>query len=129
MSKPAFDLVEHVAIAVADPTASAAWYEKILDFKTVFSNGEDPPTLLIEHPSGFRLEVMPKTDKPQPERHVRDAGWSHIALKVADVDEASGELEARGLVFDGSPVGAVGGGRVRNFRDPDGNMLQIVDRP
>ncbi len=129
MIAPVFSIVEHMGIAVADPKASAAWYEKVLDFKEIFSNGAEPPTLLVEHPSGFRLEVIPKTDRPQPEREPRDPGWSHIALKVADLDAAAAELTSRGLVFDDDPVEAVGGGRILNFSDPDGNMMQIVERP
>lgn len=129
MSTPVFSCVEHLGIAVADPVASARWYEKVLDFSVIFNDGKEPPTLLIEHPSGMRVEVMPKTDRPQPERHVRDPGWSHIALKVADLDKAAAELKARGLVFDTEPAAALGGGRVWNFNDPDGNMLQIVERP
>lgn len=117
-----------MGIAVADPNASAEWYGRVLDFKLVYTNGQDPPTLLIEHPGGFRLEVMPKTDKPQPQRVVRDPGWSHIALTVDDIQAAASELEARGLTFDTDFVDAVGGGRIRNFSDPDGNMLQIVQR-
>lgn len=129
MSSPAFSLVEHIGIAVADPTAAAKWYEQILDFKVVYSDGQDPPTLITEHASGFRMEVMPKTDLPQPTRHVRDPGWSHIALKVDDIEAAAAALKERGLVFNTEPVAAVGGGRVHNFSDPDGNMLQLVERP
>jgi catechol 2,3-dioxygenase-like lactoylglutathione lyase family enzyme len=72
---------------------------------------------------------MPKTDRPQPVRAVRDPGLSHIALKVDDLDQAAADLKARGLTFDGDEVSAVGGGRILNFSDPDGNMLQIVERP
>ena len=128
MSRPVFKVVEHMGIAVADPRASAQWYERLLDFKLVYTDDADPPTLLIEHPSGFRLEIMPKTDKPQHQRVVRDPGWLHIALAVDDMAAAAAELEARGLTFDTDFVDAVGGGRIRNFSDPDGNMLQIVQR-
>ena len=129
MTSPAFSCVEHIGIAVADPSASAAWYQRMLDFQVVFSDGSEPPTLLLEHASGFRLEVMPKTDRTQPVRVVRDPGLSHIAFKVDDVDRAADALRARGLAFDGDVVNAVGGGRILNFNDPDGNMLQIVERP
>ncbi len=121
--------VEHMGIAVADPNASARWYQRILDFQPVFGNGEDPPTLLVEHPSGFRLEIMPKTDLPQPVRAVRDPGWSHIAFTVANIEQAAADLKTRGLELDARVVDAVGGGRILNFADPDGNMFQIVERP
>ena len=129
MTAPIFSAVEHMGIAVADPKASAGWYERMLDFELVFTNEADPPTLLVEHACGFRMEIMPKTDLPQPVRTVRDPGWSHIALSVDDLDRGIADLESRGLTFDGDPVDAVGGGRIRNFSDPDGNMLQIVERP
>ncbi len=129
MESPAFSRVEHIGIAVADPNASAEWYRRVLDFQVVFSNGDEPPTLLVSHPSGFVLEIMPKTDRPQPVRAVRDPGLSHIALQVDDLDRAADVLKSRGLAFDGDVVSAVGGGRILNFSDLDGNMLQIVERP
>ncbi len=75
------------------------------------------------------MEVMPRDDSPRPERSTWTPGWSHLAIRVNDFDRAEALLEERGVEWTGAEMGAIGGGRVRNFADPDGNMLQIVERP
>ena len=53
--------------------------------------------------------------------------WSQLALRVADLESAARELEAKGVVL--APAApAIGGGWLRNFTDPEGNKLQIVQR-
>jgi predicted enzyme related to lactoylglutathione lyase len=50
-----------------------------------------------------------------------------IALRVPDVDEAREKLEAEGIEF---PHGTIDSGvcRLANFKDPDGNTLQLHRR-
>ena len=52
-----------------------------------------------------------------------------MATRVSDFDQAQAILEERGVQWTGAEVAAIGGGRVRNFVDLDGNMLQILERP
>ena len=130
MSSPVTSCVEHYAIAVADPQASADWYCRVLDFKVAFSNQKNPPTLLIDLPSGARLEIMPKNaGVEQRPRHNLDPGFSHIAFGVKRLDAAVATLRERGVEIGGDPFPAVGGGFILNFRDLDGNSLQLVERP
>lgn len=56
-------------------------------------------------------------------------GWNHLALEVADIDTAHAELLARGVWFDGPPFDFPPGvprARVAFFKDPDGNVLELV---
>jgi catechol 2,3-dioxygenase-like lactoylglutathione lyase family enzyme len=50
-----------------------------------------------------------------------------IALRVPDVDAARGELEAKGVVFDGETI-ETGVCRQAWFKDPDGNALMLHRR-
>ena len=50
-----------------------------------------------------------------------------LALRVADVDEARGELEAKGVVFDGETI-ETSVCRQAWFKDPDGNALMLHRR-
>ena len=50
-----------------------------------------------------------------------------LALRVADVDAARAELEAKGVVFDGETI-ETGVCRQAWFRDPDGNALMLHRR-
>jgi catechol 2,3-dioxygenase-like lactoylglutathione lyase family enzyme len=50
-----------------------------------------------------------------------------LALRVADVDVARAELEAKGVVFDGATI-ETGVCRQAWFKDPDGNALMLHRR-
>ena len=50
-----------------------------------------------------------------------------LALRVADVDEARAELEAKGVVFDGETI-ETSVCRQAWFKDPDGNALMLHRR-
>jgi predicted enzyme related to lactoylglutathione lyase len=50
-----------------------------------------------------------------------------IALRVADVEEAMRKLEAEGVEFQGGVMDS-GVCKLANFKDPDGNSLQLHRR-
>ena len=50
-----------------------------------------------------------------------------LALRVADVDQARAELEAKGVEFDGETI-ETGVCRMAFFKDPDGNALLLHRR-
>ena len=50
-----------------------------------------------------------------------------VALRVADVDAARAELEAKGVVFDGDTI-TTGVCKQAWFKDPDGNALMLHRR-
>ena len=50
-----------------------------------------------------------------------------IALRVADVDAARAELEAKGVEFDGDTIDT-GVCKQAWFKDPDGNALMLHRR-
>ena len=50
-----------------------------------------------------------------------------LALRVADVDAARAELEAKGVEFDGETI-VTGVCRQAWFKDPDGNALMLHHR-
>lgn len=119
--------VDHPAIAVADADGYAEWCCRVLGYRRVVRH--ERPAWLLQGPDGTYLEVMAQDNTPRPQRTTWTPGWSHLALRVADLDRAAAELEAKGMQFLGAAVEAVGGGRVRSFADPEGNLWQIVERP
>ncbi|MDQ2699740.1 MAG: VOC family protein [Actinomycetota bacterium] len=50
-----------------------------------------------------------------------------VAFRVDDVDAARGELEARGIQFQGDTMDT-GVCHMAHFRDPDGNVLMLHNR-
>ena len=133
--EPTFTDVDHPAIACRDTRRQIDWYRRTLGMRVVAQNDADPPTALMGYDAdtkhGAVIELMPARDEgPEPAFAARFApGLRHLALRVADFDEAYAFLKERGVEFLSEPGVAVGGGPIVSFRDPEGNELQIVQRP
>ena len=130
---PCFD---HIALACRDVEAQCAWYQRVLGFevhtrKEAPSRPGAPQTAFLLGPpaSPMTLELMPDNRRDVSAREPFTRGLSHIALGVEDFTAWEALLEARGVEWLGPAGEALGGGRVRSFPDPEGNMLQIVGRP
>jgi glyoxylase I family protein len=124
--KEVFLGIDHPAIAAKDTDALAGWYCDVLGYE-VFAR-TDKPVYIIKAPDGSFIEVMPEDGTPRPERTVNTPGWSHLALRVSDMDKAMEALDSHQVEWTGAEFEAVGGGRIRNFVDPEGNMVQIIQR-
>ena len=55
--------------------------------------------------------------------------FTGLSFLVADVHLQHRALSAKGVVFTGAPEVQFWGGTLATLRDPDGNQLQIVQRP
>ena len=121
--------IEHIGIPAADTVALKNWYERALGAKTVWENGQNPPTFLITLTGGAWLEIYAAESASAERRNNRLAGFRHLALRVDSLDEAKTELEKRGVNFTEEIRPAGGGGRVLFFEDGEGNLLHLVERP
>jgi glyoxylase I family protein len=119
--------VDHPAVAANDVEALADWYCRVLGYQRWFRHQK--PVWMLLAPDQTLLEIMPKDQTARPERTTWTPGWSHVALRVTDIERAIDHLTEHDIVWGGELTNAIGGGRVRNFFDPDGNMLQILERP
>ena len=130
-----FVAVDHPAIACRDTRRQIDWYVRHLGMRVVAQNDADPPTALVGYDAGLThgavIELMPAREPgAEPADVPRFApGLRHLALRVRDFDAACAALRRRGVEFLSEPGAATGGGRVVSFRDPEGNELQIVQRP
>ena len=121
--------IEHIAIPSPNPAALKNWYERVLGARTVFDNGQNPPTLLIALPGGGWFEIYAAEGAPENRGNNKLAGFRHIALRVDSLDAAKRELEKRGVKFSEAERPAAGGGRILFFADCEGNLLHFVERP
>ena len=119
--------IDHPAVAAEDVDALADWYCDVVGYEKLFRH--EKPVWILKASDGTLLEIMPRDETPRPERTTWTPGWSHLAIRVSDFDAAERLLQDRGVQWTGDEIGAIGGGRVRNFLDPEGNMLQILERP
>lgn len=118
--------VDHPAVAAENVEQLADWYCEVFGYEKWFHHPK--PVWMLKAPDGTLLEVMPRDDTSRPERTTWTPGWSHVALRVENIEEAIRFLDEKNVVWSGETIEAIGGGKVRNLFDPDGNMLQILQR-
>lgn len=118
--------IDHPAIAAENVETLTKWYCDVLGYE-VFIRTERPVYLLVA-PDKTLLEIMPCDETPRPERTVKTAGLSHLALRVTDFQTAKNALDKHGVEWAGDEFEAVGGARIRNLYDPEKNVIQVVAR-
>jgi catechol 2,3-dioxygenase-like lactoylglutathione lyase family enzyme len=120
--------IEHIAVPAADPVALKNWYVRVLGARVIWDKGQSPQAFLIAL-GGAWLEIY-EAEKAFAGRGDNSlAGWRHVALRVDSLDAAKVELEKRGVNFREEIRPAGGGGRVLFFKDGEGNLLHLVERP
>ncbi len=123
-----FHGIDHLALCAADTTALAQWYCDHFGFAEISNTGTTPPTSFIKGETGSAVEVMPAQTPAAPAEFF-DWGFRHIAIITSDFDAARARLTALGVELVGPERTPIGGGRLQSFRDPEGNIAQIVWRP
>ena len=82
----------------------------------------------LRAPDGSVLEIFQFSPpaEPEPVDWTRP-GYTHIALSVRNVPGWVARLEARGIEFITPEPHFVGGAHWVFFRDPDGNLVELID--
>ena len=139
--------LDHVGLAVADLPTMTDWYCGALALDVEFSFEVDGPDLggrmLRSTPTPtptstaapWRLELLHRPGSvagPQPASPLEAAltrGFGHLALAVPDVDAAYDALLAAGATARMSPRPSPEPGvRMAYVADPEGNLLELLDR-
>jgi catechol 2,3-dioxygenase-like lactoylglutathione lyase family enzyme len=122
-------LIEHVAITVRDLQETIDFYAK-LGFKPTQRSETPTQTIQFLEAGQARLEVfIPKaTVTIPPELAQSDVGIKHIALKVDDLSKSYEEAKARGVVFNAEPRRLPSGSVTTSLKDPNGILLQLIQR-
>jgi len=121
--------LEHLGLPARDPVALKDWYVRVLGAKLVFDNGEAPPAFFVALPGGGLIEIYAGDFARKDIGNNKLNGWRHVALRVDSIEPAKAELEKRGVKFTEPIKTAAGGGRVLFFKDAEGNLLHLVERP
>lgn len=118
-----FKGIEHFAIASRNPKQLVDFYVAYLEFAMTY---EYAGNYFIEAANGGLIEVIPAEGEP-PVNEMRTPGLRHIALAVDDFDAAYSKLRGQGIKFEGEPY-TNQGNKLVFFRDPDGNLLHLIQR-
>jgi catechol 2,3-dioxygenase-like lactoylglutathione lyase family enzyme len=130
MSVEGFD---HVAITVADVDATLAWYQRTLGAEPLYldrwQSGHMP--VAIMQVGASRMSVHPASAPAKPHAVAPTAGSADLCFRFSGpVAEIVQMLAAAGVAILEGPVPrpAANGERGHSiyFRDPDGNLLELL---
>ena len=89
--------IDHPAVAADDVEKLSDWYCNMLGYEKWFKHPK--PVWMLKAPDGTLLEVMPKDDTLRQTRTTWTPGWSHLALRVENIEEAVTYLDSKGIVW------------------------------
>lgn len=121
----------HVAIICSDYERSKWFYTSILGLEIVsefFRAERDSYKLDLRLPDGVQIELFSFPNSPKRPSYPEACGLRHLALEVADIDEAVAELGGNGVVTEPVRVDPHTGKRFTFFSDPDGLPLELYER-
>jgi catechol 2,3-dioxygenase-like lactoylglutathione lyase family enzyme len=137
--------IHHTAISTGDLERALGFYRDLLGFEVVLEfawpKGTGPADQITGLDGSAAKVAMLKTantfielfeyDAPSPapgdpERPVCDHGITHIALDVRDIQAEYERLSAAGMRFHCPPLD-MGGSKATYGRDPDGNVVELLE--
>jgi lactoylglutathione lyase len=125
--------IDHTAITTRDLSQSLRFYTEILGFKETdqLEFTEQRMKLVYVEKNGSKIElfgydrpietIAKKTNNPV-------VGFTHLALLVDNLNATVTELKQKGVIFDIEPRDSKGEVRIAFFKDPDGNVLELIER-
>ncbi len=141
--------VSHVGICVSDPERSLVFYRDLLGFRPVSElalSGEPSATLLrlpgvdfraiyLER-DGVRIELLHFNAPQSPDgggapRAMNRPGFTHLSLRVMDLDALVERLESAGAQVLRRTRIEIPEAKTRALfvTDPDGTLIELVEAP
>ena len=140
--------INHTSFTVSDAVSIAEWYCEMLDFTivSVDTRPQDYSEKVTGIPGadlrivyilggGYHIELVEYVGAPgvRIDTATNNVGSAHIAYNVNDLKGMYEALAPKGVRFVSEPVpvtqGPNTGGFVVYIEDPDGNTLELIERP
>jgi catechol 2,3-dioxygenase-like lactoylglutathione lyase family enzyme len=137
--------LHHASITTANLDALVCFYHDLLGFEVVLETSWAGGNAVADaifalHDSAVRMVMLrtsnaflelfefthPVGKAGDPRRPVCDQGITHICVAVSDLEAEYGRLKAAGMAFHCPPQDAPGIGRATYGRDPDGNIVELL---
>jgi catechol 2,3-dioxygenase-like lactoylglutathione lyase family enzyme len=135
----ALAVVDHAGVSVADLERSERFWREVLGFEMVedrFAFPEhDLRGVVLVNVQGARVELFERRDSvPTGPHHqiesTRRQGWFQFALAVPDIEATFAAVTSAGAEPTLPPTTAPDGVTLVAFvRDPDGNLVEFLQRP
>lgn len=121
--------VDHVGIRISDKAASVAFY-RMLGFDFIADVGFElgHPIIMRHEASGVTINLLGPSTSSDGGNVLMDIdekhpGYTHVALRVASMDETKAFLDENGIPTTGSF--SFGGLTAVFIRDPDRNVIEL----
>ena len=118
--------VEHIAIFSRNPESLRDWYVRVFGLRIVKEN-ERKGTYWLQAPDGMLFELK-RTDEHGAQQSTKAGGLRHIAITTDSFEEEVERLETEGVEVVSRPTISATGGKTFFFRDPEGNIFQLIYR-
>ena len=113
----------HTTLPTADVDSLRDWYVAVLGF-TPFA---EPPGAVLFRTAAGSVFAISRSSVASSGTHTQ------MAFTVDDIDAEVADLRARGVVFEDyetprteGGIATIGPGRAAWFKDPDGNLLAVI---
>jgi glyoxylase I family protein len=114
----------HVALFTDNFAALEKFYTETLGLPV--TKRWDDVNIIFINVGSTTIELLGRDSRSG--RPANQYGFDHLALHVADVDEAYAELKAAGVNFTVDPKNFKDV-RIAFFTDPDGNLIELFEEP
>jgi catechol 2,3-dioxygenase-like lactoylglutathione lyase family enzyme len=119
----------HVGLRITDAERSGAFYRP-LGFEWVRRDDHEQVHVL-RHPGGIEINLIERADAGKAnvlmDTCQRCPGYTHMALRVADVRTVAALLTHFGIILTEGPVRFGDGSTSVFVRDPDGNVVEFSE--
>lgn len=127
--KPAKSCID-IGIVVQDIAKSLAFYEGLLGLNKI---GEMPLPFGRMHRLGFGdsfVKLVDPTKVPAAGNIglVKELGFRYLTFQITNIDEVCVDCEKAGVVFEIPKQELLPGVTIAMVRDPDGNVVEFVQR-
>ncbi len=122
--------LHHVALICGDYARSRAFYVDLLGLTVIAETHRAERgswKLDLAVPGGGQLELFSFPEPPDRPSRPEAKGLRHLAVRVADMDEAVRWLEDEGIAVEPVRVDTLTGKRFTFFADPDGLPLELYE--
>ena len=120
--------LEHAALNLPDPHATAHWYAENLGLRIVKENENTPFEHFLADDAGVMLEFYNNPAGELPDYAAMSPFTLHLAFTATDLDADYERLLGAGATAAGDVTTTPAGDHIVFLRDPWGVSLQLVSR-